>query len=49
MAEDSKIPQELDEKIQALAGEIYVQVEEKVADFILKQQQSECINDEQVS
>lgn len=49
MAEDNKIPHELDEKIQALAGEIYVQVEEKVADFIINQQKNESISLEQVS
>ena len=38
MAEKSKIPKELDDKIQSLAGEIYVQIEEKVTNFVLGQE-----------
>jgi hypothetical protein len=49
MAEKNKIPKELDDKIQSLAGEIYVQIEEKVTNFVLAQQQNNDLTDEKIS
>ncbi|MDO6446764.1 hypothetical protein Q4493_13350 [Colwellia sp. 1_MG-2023] len=46
MVEKNKIPKELDDKIQSLAGEIYVQIEEKVTKFFINQQKTNEITDE---
>ena len=34
MAQQSKVPLDVEEKIQSLAGDIYVQIEEKVAALV---------------
>lgn len=49
MAEKNKIPKELDDKIQSLAGEIYVQIEEKVTNFVISQQQNNDLTDEKIA
>jgi chromosome segregation ATPase len=49
MAEKNKIPKEIDDKIQSLAGEIYVQIEEKVTNFVLGQQQNNDLTDEKIA
>ena len=48
MAEQKKLSNELDEKIQGLAGDIYLQIEEKVADFILNNPQMQPVTKAQV-
>ncbi len=48
MAEKNKIPKELDDKIQSLAGEIYVQIEEKVTSFVLEHHQDSQLTTEKI-
>lgn len=48
MAEKNKLPSELDDKIQGLAGDIYLHIEEKVAGFILANQQIADVTPKQV-
>jgi len=48
MAKKNKLPSDLDEKIQGLAGDIYLQIEERVADFLVANQQEVEITPEQI-
>jgi len=48
MAKKNRLPSDLDEKIQSLAGDIYLQIEEKVADFVLANQLEVEITAEQI-
>lgn len=49
MAKNGKISKELEDKIQALAGEIFVQVEETVAEFLSTQDDNNKLTDDDVT
>lgn len=46
MAQQSKVPLELEEKIQSFAGDIYVQIEDKISAFISTYAQAAEITNE---